>query len=113
MPFPCVTVPVVEDDEWDEEHPVWEEGELEQAETDTATVIELAALMLDEAWEVNELAYTRALQIPLSDLASTLIMATSMLASLAEHLSKHHDCSPEQVLLELRTWTEGAPDNDN
>lgn len=72
-------------------------------ETDTAVVIQMAALMLNND---GPAAYVRALEIPLADIASTLAMATSIIATMAEHLAEHEDTSADQILLEMRNWME-------
>jgi hypothetical protein len=70
-------------------------------DTDTAVVIQMAALMLNND---GPAAYLRALEIPLSDVGSTLVMATSIIATMAEHLAEHEDTSADVVLLEMRNW---------
>ena len=82
---------------------------INDVEADTATVIQLAALMLNND---GEAAYLRAIETPLCAVGSTLAMAASMVATLAEHLAEHECCTTEQILLELRNWMEepGASD---
>lgn len=83
--------------------------ELAQIETDTSTVIELAAMMLDEdSVECEQALHDKVWNIGLTDVPGTLAMAASMLATLAEDLAIHHECSPEEILMELRTWADSA-----
>ena len=68
---------------------------------DTAAVVQMAALMLAND---GAKAYLRACDVPIGAAASTLTMAASMVATLAEHLAEHEGCASEQILLELRNW---------
>jgi hypothetical protein len=112
---PCghshVTIAVMEEDDDFEFEDV--DGEfmlsiVNDIDADTAVVVQMAALMLNND---GSKAYLRALDLPLGSAASTLTMAASMIATLAEHLSEHECVSSEQILLELRNWMNDGEGN--
>lgn len=71
------------------------------ADADTALIVQMAALMLTGE---GEDAYLCAMDTPLYAVGTSLCMAASMIAHMAEHLAEQEGCSPEQILLELRNW---------
>lgn len=107
--FPCgprsTTISVMEEDEYPEFMVAMESD----IDADTAAVIQMAALMLNQD---GPGAYMRALEIPLAAVGSTLTMAASMIATLVENVAEHEECSAEQVLLELRNWMEDPGERD-
>jgi hypothetical protein len=76
---------------------------------DTAAVVQMAALMLAND---GASAYLRACEVQVGATASTLTMAASMVATLAEHLAEHEGCASEQILLELRNWMNDPGEED-
>lgn len=105
----CVTIQVMEDEDGFEEF--IEVTSVSDIAADAATVIEMAALMLDERG--GREAYVRGMEVPLSAVPSTLALATSMIATLAERLAVFEGGTAEEILLELRTWHETWDEGDD
>lgn len=78
-------------------------------EEDAAAVIQMSALMLNND---GPSAYVRAMDLPLAAVGTSMAMAASMIATLAERLASYEETSAEQILMELRNWMEEEGEED-